>query len=60
MFYILNEKEVRDFTEKYLPMWQDDIIKVSRIEYNNISEYLVNDHYLITIYKDRVVEKDLQ
>jgi len=61
MFKLLSEKEVEEFTNTYLPDWLGDIFKISRIEYKGTSEYLVNDHYLITIKNSKIVKKeDLQ
>lgn len=60
MFKLLNKKEIEKFTKKYLPNWLGDIIKVSQIEYDGTKEYLVNDHYLIIVKKNKVIHKDLQ
>jgi len=60
MYYELTEEEIKDFAAKYLPEWEDDIIHVSRISYNGVVEYMVNHHYLIVIYKNAVIAKDLQ
>ncbi len=49
MFTILNEKERKDFINKYFKVWEKDIWKVSRISYNNIDEYLINEHYLFLV-----------
>lgn len=60
MYSILNEKEIKAFTTKYLPLWTGSINKVSKIEYKGIVEYLVNNHYLVTIFPDHIEELDLQ
>lgn len=61
MLYELNSKELEEFALKYMPVWLNDIYKVSRIEYNSFYEYLVNDHFLITVTPSgEVIEQDLQ
>lgn len=60
MYKKLNKKQIKRFVEKYLSEWKNDIYDVSLLKYENVKEYLVNEHYLVTIYKDRVIEKDLQ
>lgn len=60
MYKKLNKNQIQKFAEKYLSEWKNDIYDVSLLKYENVKEYLVNEHYLITIYKDRVIEKDLQ
>ena len=49
MFKILNKREVKEFTKKYLGIWEGDIKNISCIEYDNIEEYLINGHYFYII-----------
>lgn len=60
MYSILNKKEIKEFTNKYLPMWGDSIYEVSKTECEGIYEYLINNHYIITVYPDHIEEFDLQ
>ncbi len=60
MYKKLNEKELNDFVERYFKEWKDDIIEVTCFEYNDFKSYLVNQHYILAIYKDRVETLDLQ
>lgn len=60
MYCMLNEKEIKEFSEKYLPLWSNSISEVSKTEYDGIYEYLVNDHYIVTVYPDHTEELDLQ
>ena len=60
MFYRLTKKEINDFCDKYLPEWKQDIVEITRIDYNGVYEYLINGHYLLIFYKDKIVAKDLQ
>ena len=60
MYRKLNKKQVKRFAKKYLPDWQDDIYKISLLKSSGIKEYLVNEHYFVIVYKNKVVEKDLQ
>lgn len=49
MYRKLNKKEVEEFTKKYFNIWNGDIKSVSCIEYNNIKEYLINEHYFYIV-----------
>ncbi len=49
MFEVLNEEERKLFVEKFFKGWDNDIWKVSRISYQNIEEYLINEHYIFTV-----------
>ena len=60
MYRKLNKKQVKRFAKKYLPDWQDDIYKISLLKSSGIKEYLVNEHYFVIVYKNKVVGKDLQ
>ncbi len=60
VYYELSKKEIKQFAKQYLPMWENDIVKVTRISYKGVTEYMVNDHYLIILYKNKVIGKDLQ
>ena len=57
---ILNKKEIKKFTKKYLPMWKNDILEVSMIKYGRIKEYLVNKHFIVLVKGYKVIKKDLQ
>lgn len=46
MYKELNGKELNRFVNKYFKEWNTDIKKVSVISYNNVDEYLINDHYI--------------
>lgn len=52
MFKVLNEKEVNEFVEKYFKIWKKDIWKVTSIKYDNITEYMINEHYLFKVEED--------
>lgn len=45
----MNKEEIREFAKKYFKGFDDDISKVSYFTYNNKTEYLINDHYLLVI-----------
>lgn len=60
MYRKLNKKQIKRFAKKYLPDWQNDIYKVSLLKSCGIKEYLVNEHYFVIVYKNKVIEKDLQ
>lgn len=49
----LNEKELKEFVEKYFKPWGKDIKKVTYVEYKNHIEYLVNGHYLFLTKKEK-------
>lgn len=49
--YTLSEDEKELFVEAYFSSWGDDIKKVSLVEYGDINEYLINDHYLFLLMK---------
>lgn len=49
MYKVLNPEEVEKFTEKYFKIWKKDIWKVTKINYKNTSEYMINDHYIFTV-----------
>jgi len=56
----LNEKEINDFTKKYLPEWFGEIKEVNMLTYKLTKEYLVNDHYLVVVKPFKIIHKDLQ
>lgn len=60
MYKKLNEKERREFTERYFKEWGDDIVEVTCFEYDSFKSYLVNGHYLLAVYKDKIKTLDLQ
>lgn len=60
MFKKLNEKEMNDFIERYMPEWKKDIFKVTSFEYASFKSYLVNEHYLVAIYDGKVETLDFQ
>lgn len=60
MYKKLNKKQIKRFAQRYLPDWVNDIYEVSLLKYARVKEYLVNEHYFVVVYKDKVVEKDLQ
>lgn len=60
MFKKLNEKERKEFTERYFKVWGDDIVEVTCFEYNDFKSYLVNGHYLLAIYNNRIETLDFQ
>ena len=49
----LSRDEIIKFTNKNFPMYKGDIISVSYLEYNGITEYLVNEHYLFLVKNDK-------
>ena len=54
MYHILTEKEIKKFIERYLNPNDEyirDIKKISSIKYKGITEYLINDKYIIRMYK---------
>lgn len=60
MYKKLNEVELNEFVEKYMPEWKGDIVEVSYMDFYGLKCYLVNGHYIVAICKNRVVTKDLQ
>ena len=51
MYKVLTEEEKKGFVEKYFQNWEQDIWKVSSISYQNVTEYLINEHYLFLVEK---------
>lgn len=49
MYTVLNEEEKSQFVNKYFKEWGNDIYKVSKITYKNITEYLINEHYIFQV-----------
>lgn len=47
MFRELSKEELEMFANKYLKNWNKDIWKITSISYGNITEYLINEHFLI-------------
>ena len=45
----MNRVELKRFTRKYFPEYEDDIRKVSYIVYEDRVEYLINNHYLFVV-----------
>ena len=60
MYKKLNKKQIKRFAKKYLSNWANDIHDVSLLKCDGIKEYLVNEHYFVIVYKDKIIEKDLQ
>ena len=60
MYKKLNKKQIKRFVKKYLKDWKNDIYEVRLLKSNGIKEYLVNEHYFIIVYKNKIIEKDLQ
>lgn len=56
----LNEVELKEFVERYMPNYKEDIIEVSYMDLYGLKSYLVNGHYLVMVLGDKVVESDLQ
>jgi hypothetical protein len=54
MFKLLNKQELEEFINKYFNIYDEytkTIKKVSSISYRGITEYLINDQYIIRMYK---------
>ena len=49
MYKVLNDIERLEFANKYFQKWVQDIWKVSTTSYQNVIEYLINDHYLFLV-----------
>ena len=60
MFKVLNKNELNEFVERYMPEWKEDIFEVNCFDLHFFKGYLVNGHYFIAIYKDRVETLDFQ
>ena len=60
MYRELTEEEIQKFTKKYLPIWNEDIKKVSCISYRLTKEYLINGHYFVIVKPFKIIKKDLQ
>lgn len=60
MYSILNTNEIKEFIDKYLPMWSGSVNEITKTEYKGVYEYLVNGHYIVTVYPDHTEEFDLQ
>ena len=54
MYHELNTRERKLFINKHLDIHAEyikDIKKISRISYGGVDEYMINNKYLIRIYK---------
>ena len=54
MYYELNTRERKLFIKKHLDIHAEyikDIKKISRISYGVVDEYMINNKYLIRMYK---------
>lgn len=60
MIKILDEVEVKEFVERYMSEWKEDIIEVKYMDLHGLKSYLVNGHYLVMTLGNKVVESDLQ
>lgn len=45
----MSKEEMREFADKYFKGFANNIFKISYFEYNNKTEYLINDHYLLVV-----------
>ena len=45
----LNDEEMIEFTKKYFPAFIGDVRSVSYFDYEEIREYLVNEHYIFIV-----------
>ena len=45
----MNKEEMEIFGNKYFKGFENDICKVSYFKFNNETEYLINDHYLLVV-----------
>ena len=45
----LNRIELKEFTNKYFRVYGDDIRKVTYIIYDDITEYLINEHFIYKV-----------
>lgn len=53
MYHNLTKKEIKAFIRKYLNPYDDytkDITSISKISYNNVTEYLINQKYILKVY----------
>lgn len=53
MFHNLTKKEIKAFIRRYLNECDDytkDIHHISKISYNNVTEYLINHKYILKVY----------
>lgn len=60
MIKILDEVEVKEFVERYMSNYKDEVIEVRYMDLNGLKSYLVNGHYLVMTLGNKVVESDLQ
>lgn len=60
MYKILNKKEIELFADRYLKDYKGEIYKVSMLKYGNFVEYLVNEHFLVSVIDKQVILKDSQ
>ncbi len=54
MYHELSKKEIKKFIKKYMNPFDEytkEINHISVIEYNGVKEYLINQKYLLKIYK---------
>ncbi len=54
MYHELTKKEIKKFIKKYMNPFDEytkEINHISVIEYNGVKEYLINQKYLLKIYK---------
>lgn len=47
----MNRIEIKEFTNKYFPIYKNDIKSVSYIIYEYYIEFLINNHYIYKIKK---------
>lgn len=60
MYRKLNQDEVNEFVERYMPDYKDEVREVSYMDLYGLKNYLVNEHYLVMVLGDKVVQSDLQ
>ncbi len=49
MYKRLSKEETEEFIKKYFNIWNGDIKSVSCVEYCNVKEYLINEHYFYIV-----------
>lgn len=45
----MNRIEIKNFVRKYFKEYEGDIMKISYINHEKVTEYLINNHYLFRI-----------
>lgn len=51
---MLSGNELELFVNKYFHPWKKDIWKVSYIDFDDVREYLINEHYIFVLKNEEL------